>query len=228
MIKIGILSAVTDFIRNVAEKIKNWRLKREYIEQNSEYIAQIERMDVRYHPEKPDVEVGLKCKEYLLELFPAGIKEKVYNMSPEELLEFFQKIEKDAEQILDVQIDIVDYYATNEQPECGYCGFYNHMDNSFHINAAFILSGEPELIEEQVYTIFHELKHARQWAAIEGKLKGNKDYGYSDEQIRTWAENLKHYIPTFVSDEMYRKQPIEMDAYGFESIIKGERQFEVI
>jgi len=31
-----------------------------------------------------------------------------------------------------------------------------------------------------------------------------------------------------VSDELYRKQPVEFDAFGFETILKGERQFEVI
>lgn len=228
MLKVGIVSIVIDLIKYVAERVGHWRWKRKYVEQNSEYIAQLKQMDAQYHPEKPDVEVALKCKEYLFDFFPNGINEKIQNMSPEELLELFKQIEKDAEQILDVQIDNVDYYSTSEQPACGYCGFYNRTDNSFHINAAFILSGQPELIEEQVYTIFHELKHARQWAAIEGKLKGDKDYGYSDEQIRIWAENLKHYIPIFVSDELYRKQPVEMDAFGFELIIKGERQFEVI
>ena len=121
-----------------------------------------------------------------------------------------------------------DFYTSDEPPACDYCGYYSHSDRSLHINAALILSGKPQLIEEQVYTIFHELKHARQWAAVEGKLNDVKDYGYSDEQIRIWAENFDHYIPISVSDELYRKQPVESDAFGFETILKGERQFEII
>ncbi len=231
MIEIGVgilVAGVSYLLQYIVERVVYWQQKRKYIEQNSEYVAQIEQIDARYHPEKPDVEIGLKCKEYISEVFPNGIKEKVQNISHEELLELFNQIEKDAEQILDVKIDTVDFYSTEEQPACGYCGFYNQADKSFHINAAFVLSGNPVLIEEQVYTIFHELKHARQWAAVEGKLNGDKDYGYSDEQIRIWAENFNHYIPTFVSDELYRKQPVEMDAFGFELIVKGERRFEVI
>ena len=141
-------------------------------------------MDNEYHPEKPDIETALKCKEYLFQIFPNGIQEKTQNMTHEEIIELFKKIEKDAEQLLDVHIDNIDFYTTEEPPYCNYCGFYCHDEHSFHINTVFILSRIPELIEEQVYTIFHELKHARQWAAIEGKLNGTKDYGYSDEQIK--------------------------------------------
>jgi hypothetical protein len=76
------------------------------------------------------------------------------------------------------------------------------------------------LIEEQIYTIFHELKHARQWAAV----LGEKDYGYSDELLQKWGENMQNYIPPYESDEAYRKQPMELDTFGFESILKGERE----
>lgn len=230
MIEIGrlIVAGVSYMFQTVIGRILFWRRKRAYIQQNREYIEQLDKMDAEYRPEKPDVEMALRCKEYLFQEFPNGINEHTQNMSKEELLNLFERIVTDAQQLMDVNIETVDFYSTDEPPACGYCGFYNHSDKSLHINVAFILSEEPQLIEEQVYTIFHELKHARQWAAIEGKLNGDKNYGYSDEQIKIWAENFNHYIPTCVSDEWYRKQPVESDAFGFETILKGERQFEVI
>lgn len=231
MIEVGIalLAASGAYaLRYVIGRISFWRARRKYIEQEREYIEQLEKMDAAYHPEKPDVVVALKCREYLAEMFPYGIKERTQSLSKEELLALFHQVEKDAEKIMDVEVGTVDFYVTDEPPACTSFGLYNHEGNSLRINAAFILSGNPVLVEEQIYTLFHELKHARQWAAVEGKHRGTKDYGYSDEQIRVWSENFDHYIPFLVSDEWYRKQPVEHDAFGFETILKGERQFEVV
>jgi hypothetical protein len=186
--------------------------------QNQEYFDQVRAMDSEYKPENVDIDLALRSKEYLDTLFPDGIKCKVENMSEEELLELFKSIEKEAETLMDVHIDNVDFYSTEKVPECYYYGSYSHDDNTFHINLAFINSGNPELIQEQVFTIFHELKHARQWAAI----LGEKDYGYSEAQLIQWAENFQHYIPSVIDDELYRKQPLERDSFGFESILKGE------
>lgn len=231
MIEIGVALLVAGAIyalKYITGRLIFWREKRKFIQENHEFIEQLEKMDAKYHPEKPDVEMALRCKEYLSQVFPNGISERTQNMSKEELLNLFESIVSDAQNLMEINVATIDFYTTEEAPACGYCGYYSHSDCSLHINAAFILSGEPALIEEQVFTIFHELKHARQWAAIEGKLNGNIDYGYSDEQLRIWAENFSHYVPTFVSDELYRKQPVEFDAFGFESILKGDKQFEVI
>lgn len=223
-----LIAGVVYAFRYILDRAIFWSEKREYIRQNSEYIEQLEKMDAEYHPEKPDVEMILKCKDYLSQVFPNGINERVQNMSNEELTSLFEKIVTDAQQLMDVNVGTVDFYSTDEIPACNFCGYYNHLERTLHINIAFVLSGEPKLVEEQVFTIFHELKHARQWAAIEGKLNEDKDYGYSDEQIRIWTENFNHYIPSYVSDELYRKQPVETDTFGLEAILKGERQFELV
>ena len=54
----------------------------------------------------------------------------------------------------------------------------------------------------------------RQWFAI----KGEQDYGYSPELLYSWAINWKNenYITFMESDEGYRNQPIEFDAFAFE------------
>ena len=198
---LAILAAAVQFIPHMLDRIDKWSYRRKFIQQNQEYIKQVEEADAKYHPERPDVELAQKCKEYLSEVFPYGVESKTQNMSQEELIEFFRQLEKGAEQIMGVNVN-ANFYAAPDQPA---------------INK-----------EEQVYTIFHELKHARQWAAIEGYLYSTHDFGYSEQQIREWATNFDHYIPSFVDDEWYQKQPVENDAFGFESILKGERQFEVI
>lgn len=219
-----ILKVLYNAVSWIFDRIFFWRERRLSIEANQDYIDQLESMDCEYHPERPDVEVALKCKEYIDQLFPNGVEERIRNMSQTELLEFFRQMESDAEQLMGVQIDEVDFYTDNDN----LCGYYRSYDNSIHLNAVLILSGRIDLIQEQVYTIFHELKHARQWAAIRGKEAGTIDYGYSEDQLRIWIENYMHYIPSYVSDELYRKQPVELDAFGFEAILKGERRFEVI
>lgn len=209
--------------------LREEEVNHESVEQQQEdYATRLGRMSVKYRPEKPDVELALRCKEYLSGVFPNGVSEKVQGMSKEELLNLFLQVEKDAEEIMDVSISDLDFYTTDDPPENGYYGYYSSADKSVHLNAVFILSGDPRLVEELIYTIFHELKHARQWDAMDGYLNKTKDYGYSEKQVKVWMENGANYIYPCVSDELYRKQPLENDAYGFASVVRGIRKFEAI
>lgn len=210
----GILKNITNAVMS---RINAWRERRRYI------IGLCDQQ-IEYRPDKVDVALARECKEYLWEMFPNGIGAKVEQMTDEEILALFHQIIKDAESIMGLKLDNIDLYTSAEWPLGYYCGYYNHQDNSLHINAAFLLSGNVSLIEEQVYTIFHELKHARQWAAVVGDI----DFGYSQETLQQWAESFQMYIPSSENDEAYRKQAVELDAYGFETILKGERQFETL
>lgn len=220
IITLTVLAVVA--LLSLTKRILVWRGRNKWIRENGEYLQQVQEMDSTYCPEKPDIELSQKCKDYLSDTFPDGVKEKLRDMSKEERTDFFRMIEKKAEEIMEVHVDIVDFYQTDEKPDCYYCGSYSHEDNSFRINANFIVCDDLDLVEEQIYTIFHELKHARQWSAV----LGERDYGYSKEQLLLWAENFNTYIPPVISDELYRKQPVEMDTFGFESILKGEYKSE--
>ena len=58
MIEIGIallIAGVSYALQYIFGRIQFWREKREYIQQNSGYIEQLEKMDAEYRPEKPDV-----------------------------------------------------------------------------------------------------------------------------------------------------------------------------
>lgn len=212
----------------IMPRIIVWIKRRRYLYQIREYVEQLEKMDAEYKPEKPDVEMASRCKEYMSQMFPDGVNERTKNMSDEELIAFFQNLVADVQTLMDVNVDKVEFYSTDNPPACYSCGCYIHSERAIRINAAFILSRNPLLVEEQVYTIFHELMHARQWAAIEGKLYDTKDYGYSDEQIDSWTRNFQNYVPSYVSDELYRKQPVELCAFGFENLLKGENNTDVV
>lgn len=203
----------------VLGRIAYWRERRSYIENNQDYIDQLESMDAQYAPEPPDVELAEKCGAYLAGKFPSGIEAAVRNVSGEELLDMFAQLEKDAEQLMGLDLDNVDFYQSETPPESGYFGYYDSSDNSLHINKIYILSGDPRLVQEQVSTIFHELKHTRQWKAIRGCADDGDQLGYSDAQVAAWAENFMHYIPPAISDELYRKQDVERDTFGFEKLV---------
>ena len=205
-----------ELISWVVERISCWSERRQNAEVNPEYLAQVQAMDAQYKPEPPDVELADKCGAYLAEKFPGGIEAAIQNMSGEDLLELFKQIESDAEQLMGIGIDIVDIYESETPPTNCYMGYYDHSDNSIHLNKMFILSGNVQLVKEQISTIFHELKHARQWKALEDAIEGQNTFGYSENQLVAWAENFMHYIPSSVDDELYRKQPVELDTFGFE------------
>lgn len=253
MLDFGVESLITRFmhvLQSIGERVNVWLDRRSRIKQEADtiqkeetvlkeeeanqdlqhedYATRLGLMSIKYRPEKPDVELALRCKEYLSSVFPNGIGEKVQHMSKEELLNLFIQVEKDAEEMMNVSVSVLDFYTKDDPPENGYYGYYNSADRSVHLNAVFILSGDTQLVEELIYTIFHELKHARQRDAIDGYVNKTKDYGYSERQIKIWMENEANYISPHVSDELYRKQPLENDAFGFESVVKGIRKFEAI
>lgn len=203
-------------VKYIIARMSYWGEQRRYIEENQEYINQVQAMDARYTLEPPDVELAEKCGEYLAGMFPSGIEAATQCMSKEELLELFFQIENDAEHLMGVTTDNVDFYESETPPTSSYFGYYSRQDNSLHINRAFIFSGDARLVREQVSTIFHELKHARQWKAIENCLADGDTFGYSEQQIMAWTENLRNYIPSVLGDEIYRKQPVEVDSFGFE------------
>ena len=195
----GVKNFISSIMNSISERVNVWNERRQQTRERSSYIRQIENFESTYCPEVPDQELALRVRQYLKEKFPNGIEECLSQMSVDELPDFFMEIEKDAEVIMK--------YG---------CGFYNIENNLLCINGAFLYSGNIDLIKEQIFTIFHELKHARQYAAVERK----KDYGYSEELMQTWEQNMKNYITYRENDEAYRKQPLEMDTFGFEELLK--------
>ena len=217
-----------DLCDRVSTRLEEWKdkAKQKYEEVKVKVKDKIREFEVRWKhpgsvPSPPDQKAARRSKEYLDTRFRNGVEETLRNQSPTERVDTMQEVVREASEILDVKVSRVEYYEPDKE-HCGTCGFFDRTDNSLHLNAYMVTSDHAELAAEQVYTIFHELIHARQWAAVTGK----KDYGYSAETLLEWANNFKHYIPPTESDRDYRRQPLERDAFGFEAIIKGEISIE--
>lgn len=226
-------------INNVSERVETWaeRAERKYNEVKTKIVEtynnvkttvkeKIKEYKIRskhpgYVPTKPDQKIATQTKDFLDRKFRRGIKETMRNQTPEERIQTIKEVVKEASHILDVDVDKVDFYQLDS--EMGRtCGYFNRDENSLNLNAYMITCDNMALVEEQVYTVFHELIHARQWAAVTGK----KDYGYTPETLLEWAHNFKNYVSPYISDELYRKQPLERDAFAFEALIKGEYTVE--
>lgn len=228
----GLFVTIKETIKNVwigvinyiTERIETWRQRRQYLLEREEYIEGLMQFDSQYNPEQPDIELLEKILDYINGNYPNGIEDAFEGLSDEELQEKFKVLTEEVAEIMGVEIDNVNFYIPETEREMYRCGFYNRDSNSININLGWILSGNPELIKEQFYTVFHELKHALQWAAI----KEPEKYGYSEQKIYSWVQNLYYYIPSQESDEAYAKQPVELDTFGFEAVLKGEISIDSI
>lgn len=204
-----------DYIGNKREKIAQWHEERARKQREKKYLEEVKRGKHKLKIEKPDVELENKCVNYLKEKFPKGIKKEMHRKSEVERVETIVEIVNDVSEIMGVdvklELDIPQCHADME-----YCGSYNRTTNELHINMGYLTCDKPELVAEQVYTVFHELNHARQWAIV----KGEKDYGYSDERRMKLAENFLYYIRPKVSDYAYVRQPLEANSFGLEAKLK--------
>lgn len=211
-----ILDAAMQVVNSIIQRVQRWKERMYYLDQLQQFGESLD-LEAVYSPEQSDIITAQRIANYLKSVFPNGFEEQLKNMTHDELMSFFKVFEKEVEKIMDVDISDVDFYVTNTSPQNGYYGFYSDEDRTLNINAAFIHSNNIELIVEQLFTICHELKHARQFAAI----RGEKDYGYSEQQIDSWKVNAAYYIPPALDPEWYRKQPLELDSFGFEQYIRN-------
>lgn len=157
--------------------------------------------------------------------FPQGIKETVKNLNEEEKVRKLETLVHDASAALGIEnVPELKLFIPESLDQINsQCGAYNPNENTLNLNFAMIVSEEPELYQEQVNTVFHELIHARQCAAINDWKNGKPidKYGYSEDYIIEMAVNRLNYIRPEENYEAYTKQPIEAEAFWFEQQIKS-------
>lgn len=189
-------------------RLKKWKARLSYIlakcgitVYNPEYIAN-----------PVDEELRKKCQQFIDEEFPNGLIQRLEGLPEEERLELMRKTVFQGADLVDVHVSQVKFFYPSNELEMDINGMYVRDEDAIYLNAFFIKDLDtPERTERLLKTIFHELKHARQYAAV----FDNKDYGYSDELILTWALNIKYYVDWEDNIEAYCKQPIEVDAFGW-------------
>lgn len=211
-------NAFSDLAEAISCKIREWQSRREIAKEKARYKGRLIGSEIQYEPEEPDKELALRVISYLQKRFPNGIESKIQEISIDERRDLLCQIVEEAEQIFDVDsVNFEILYPTSAEEFYAYgCGFYNRSQNLLCLNGAYLMDEHIELVEEQIYTIFHELKHVRQYAAIAHE----RDYGYSEEILDAWKYNVVVYILPTESDEAYRKQALERDAFGFENYVR--------
>lgn len=167
----------------------------------------------KYFPEEIDIQLRKKCDDYLQKKFPNGFEYYYYNSTFDERLEMVSSITQELCTIYAVRLSRVNLYTPTPGSNPRTIGYYNPTDNSINMNASYLFRCDYRSTAEVFLGILHELKHARQWSAIQGW----QDYGYSHELLYEWALNWRpgNYIEPEESDEGYRTQPLEFDAYAF-------------
>ena len=170
-----------------------------------------------YHPvEGIDDIIKEKCTELLDKTFPDPQSEPLWNridlkmksMNLEDRKVFVKELTQHAAQVMHVKLRDVKF-----EDFAGY-GCFRASDDSVTISNAY-LQIEDEGVEV-VKTIFHELKHAVQFQSL--KTNGNV-WGYPVEVLAVWANNFQNYVNAQIDPEGYFTQPIELDAFGFETTL---------
>lgn len=92
-------------------------------------------------------------------------------------------------------------------------GFYNYETKTLVINSSYIESSSPESFSETIKTVIHEGRHAYQDYNINEREVHAKEY-----EIAAWKNNWNYYLDAErFGFEKYAKQPVEADAFAFES-----------
>ena len=219
------LETISEAVRNIWARIvdamkgnlQRWQERLMYIEEHEKYISDILQFNNQYRPSESDIILLENIKNYIDSNFPNGIEEKLSGLSEEELVETFKEIINDASGLMGVQISEINFFTPESKRDMFIFGFFRREDNSININLAMLLSGNTSIIKEQFFTVFHEMKHALQWAVV----LNPENYDIPPEVVSEWAYNFLHYISCFENDEAYLKQPLEMDTFGLEEVLKG-------
>ena len=198
-----------------------------------EYAERVKKWHI---PDKPKDPVPKQVKEYyepvaqdasriVREKFPNGVKAACEQCNGKELVQRVAGLVNEAAACLGVENppEVELFTPDNIEDTFRLYGAYNRRENKLKLNLPMIVSGEPELLHEQISTVFHELVHARQHRAVEAWCNGKsvEEFGYTEEYVATLADNFVHYTKPEENYEAYTKQPVEAEAYYLESRIKS-------
>lgn len=179
-------------------------------EYSDEKVTEELKSDV-YQINSVDIELRDKCIEYIKQKFPNGFTYYYENSTVDERLQLLRTMTYELAEIYEVKLYEVDLYTTDGNSPGRCLGCYSPNQNTVRINIHFLFLDNIKWTKEAFLTIFHELKHARQWHAVNDW----HNYGYNPGLVYAWAINFNNYSDGDDCYEDYRKQPIESDAFGF-------------
>lgn len=201
-----------ELYESAVEKFKLWQERLLIYIDKTKYKVSVWFSDDTYQMNHVDQELSKKCQTYVDRYFPYGLCHEIEQIPENDREEFIKEHVYSLASLMGVKInDVICFIPSNEE-EMNTRGAFDRDSGVVYINAAYVYYlDHPQYTEHILITIFHELKHARQFAAIFDGV----DYGYSRELLLQWALNMKYYISNEESDRAYRRQPIEKDAFGW-------------
>lgn len=166
-------------------------------------------------PESPDIEKIKDVQDYFKTKYATRSTSDTFRgMSQTERCSEMEQIAKDVSKILGIKEEPKIVFVTDDKRTFGsYC----HKDNTLSLNVTNVGCNDPRLYVEQVSTVVHEMVHAMQFQVI---LSDN-NYGYSQELIKEWRLNAIDYFKPEDGDLLYRTQPLEAWAFGYEKAIRN-------
>ncbi len=170
-----------------------------------------------YKPEQGDIEMLERCQRLLEREFPypqelcmwGRLQEVMTGLSYEDRKLMLEELLGKA--AVEMKLDPV---PALEFDDIACYGFYRSSEDKVYLSSS-MLKDDKNCVE-MVKTIFHELKHTVQWRAIK---EGGNVWGYSDDKLVEWSLNWMNYISPQEDPQGYMTQPIEMDAFGFETLL---------
>lgn len=158
-----------------------------------------------------------ETKDLIRQCFGDDVIEKIRRASNKERINLMADFaDRLAEEYgLDIVVDVTVNNVNN-------CGSYDWKSKKAEFNIALLMidGGNAHFeycVRETIDTIIHELRHAVQHQAIEGKGFWNVD----EERKNSWINNMRpgNYISSDVDLRRYSSQPIEKDAFTFSALV---------
>lgn len=151
-------------------------------------------------------------KDIVREFFGSDVYETIANLKNTERIDLLARFAKRlAEEYgLDTDVDVDIYELEN-------CGKYCFSENKAIFNISLLMVDKKnkyfkKCVHEVIENIFHELRHAVQWKAI----NHNSSWIFDEKTLKDWSDNItKNYIDPNVDCKGYCKQPVEADAMTF-------------
>lgn len=208
-----LFSKLASVAHSIISNIESWIAR---IRKHQDYLEGVLASTPTYNPTEADLKIIKELRRSMSIMAPEGIVSFLSEMPVEERARF---IEETLLPVIANSMEISYSQIVWMETDKRLCGYYCHRNREITLNATYLVTNDPKLLTILVNTIVHECRHARQWAAVEGK-----DLGYSKQTIEEWKRNFADYISPDESDEGYVKQPVEHDAIMFANSVINENE----
>lgn len=167
-------------------------------------------------PEKPDIKKIERVQDYFKTKYATRSASDTFRgMTQVQRCKEMEVIAHDISKVLGIKKEPKVVFVTDNKSSFGsYC----HDNNTLSLNVTNVGCNDPRLYVEQISTVVHEMVHALQFQV----MLSDDHHGYSEELVKSWMLNAlpENYIHPWESDYLYRTQPLEAWAFGYEKAIR--------